>query len=127
MKIINHDRTAQDARGHIVNILELAPDANPVRGAAIITCLPGAVRSCHFHRTDGHWLHVLQGTMYYYERAIGSDDWGDFEVINGGSSIYTPPMVEHKTVFPVRTLLLSLSHNARSHEEHEADLVRVTP
>ena len=124
--VTTHPVAHHDQRGHIINVLELPESANPVRGAGLITSQANTIRSCHYHRTDGHWLHVISGEMRYYERSIGSRDWGEPVIVRVGQSIYTPPMVEHKTEFPVLTLLLSLSHNSRTHEEHEADLVRVS-
>lgn len=126
-RVTKHKLTAVDARGSITNVIALPADANPVRGVAMIDCRPGSTRSVHYHKTDGHWLFVVHGKMLYYERPVGSTDWGTPITVMPDQSIYTPPMVEHKTVFPIRTMILSLSHNARTHAEHEADLVRVEP
>ena len=39
--------------------------------------------------------------------------------------MHTGPNVEHWTYFPVDTVLVSVSKLHRTHEAHEADLVRV--
>lgn len=42
-----------------------------------------------------------------------------------GEQVYTAPLVEHFTEFPVDTVLVSVSKLRREHATHEADLVRV--
>ena len=39
------------------------------------------------------------GEMRYFERPVGSRDWGEPVMVRVGQSIYTPAMVEHKTEF----------------------------
>lgn len=107
--------------GTIQNLLE-----RPCGGVAIIESYAGAVRSLHYHREDGHWLHVLSGEMHYYERPVGATEWpAEPLVVRPGQCVFTPPMLEHKTVFPVDTVLVSMSLRPRDTASHEADVVRV--
>lgn len=93
-------------------------------GVAVIQCRAGSRRSSHYHRTDWHKLYVVHGLMLYRERPVGGGAELYYEVRPGGC-IYTPPMREHLTEFPVDTILVSFSALGRDHYTHEADLVRV--
>jgi Mannose-6-phosphate isomerase len=93
---------------------------------AIIESKAGAVRSLHYHRSDAHWLYVLSGEMHYYEREVGYVEWPTAPLIVGpGQCVFTPSMVEHKTVFPVATVLVSMSLRPRDAGSHESDVVRL--
>lgn len=85
----------------------------------------GTVRANHWHREDRHWLYVALGSVAYYERPIGSDMTPEPQVFAKGEMFYTPPMVEHALKFPEYTILVSMSDRSRTHEEHEADVVRL--
>lgn len=111
-----------NAAGSIQNILE-----RPCGGVAIIESKAGAERSNHYHREDGHWLYVISGAMLYYERRVGDVVYPSPMIVRAGQCVFTPPMVEHKTVFPVDTVLLSMSLRARDKASHEADVIRVEP
>lgn len=113
--------------GAITNLLELSESDEPIRGVSLIHCVPGSERSNHFHKTDSHWLFVIRGQMHYQERAIGAAAYPEPTIVKAGQMVFTPPLVEHRTTFPVETTLLSLSRFARNHESHEKDLVRVAP
>jgi quercetin dioxygenase-like cupin family protein len=96
------------------------------RGVALIHSLAGTRRSGHYHKTDWHYLYVIEGCMLYAERPIGSTERPEPKLVKAGSMVYTGPMVEHFTEFPVETKLISISMLGRAPEMHEADLVRVT-
>ena len=95
------------------------------RCVSIIRSNAGAWRSKHYHRTDSHVLYVVSGEMHYWERELD----GEYEVepikVFPGESLFTPPLLVHKTFFPVATELISMSKNSRDHESHESDVVRV--
>lgn len=109
-----------NAAGSIQNLLE-----EPCGGVAIIRSKAGSIRSNHYHKTDAHWLFVLSGCMHYFEREIGEQSIPEPVIVRAGEMVYTPPLVEHATLFPEDTVLVSMSKHARTHEAHEADLVRV--
>lgn len=92
---------------------------------AIIRSAPGTVRSNHYHKTDWHYLYVLEGEMDYYYRPAGSQEPPTKLLVRKGEMVFTPPMIEHATFFQTDTRLLSMAKNARTHEGHEADLVRI--
>ena len=85
----------------------------------------GAKRSSHWHRSDSHYLYVVDGHMDYYWRALGDDGKPHHIEVHAGQMVFTPPRVEHWTSFMVETQLISVSQLRREHGTHEADLVRV--
>lgn len=123
-----------DARGSILNLLELGSSDAPIRGVSVIRTKAGEYRSNHWHREDGHWLFVLSGKMHYaecpvldrkpVENVFDVPNYPPFVEIQQGEMVYTGPRIWHKTYFPIDTVLLSLSLRPRDHESHEADLVR---
>jgi uncharacterized RmlC-like cupin family protein len=91
----------------------------------VLHCAQGSRRSSHWHRTDSHYLYVVSGAMDYYWRPVGSDEAPHHVTVHTGEMVFTPPRVEHWTEFPCFTTLISVSAHLRTHEAHEADVVRV--
>lgn len=85
----------------------------------------GARRSSHWHRSDSHYLYVVDGKCDYYWRAVGDDGKPHHVEVNPGQMVFTPPRVEHWTSFSRESVLISVSQLRREHGTHEADLVRV--
>jgi quercetin dioxygenase-like cupin family protein len=92
---------------------------------SIIHSVAGSTRSKHFHKQDSHILYVLEGVMHYWERPLDGEYPLHPQVLLAGESLFTPPLVVHKTYFPVATTLISCSKLPRDHESHESDVVRV--
>ena len=92
---------------------------------SILWCRAGSFRASHWHRQDSHRLHVLEGEVRYYERAVGGKSFEFAETFGPGDTFDTPPNREHLLVFGAPTILISMSSRSRTHEEHEADVVRV--
>lgn len=109
-----------DHRGVITNLLE-----QPCGGVSIIESKAGSRRSDHHHLCDGHWLYVLSGYFEYYERPVGSTEKPAHRTIAQGEMVYTGPGIEHATVFPVDTVLISMSLRPRDKAHHEEDVVRL--
>ena len=116
------DRTVSEA-GHIDNV-------NAQGWVSVIHCKAGSRRSSHWHRTDDHILHVVSGRMLYWQRPVDESIRPDRPMggpleVRPGEQVYTAALVEHWTEFPEDTVLVSVSTLHRTHENHEADLVRV--
>jgi len=94
-------------------------------GVAVIRSEAGAWRSNHWHKTDWHYLYVVDGTMFYWERPVRSDEKPRRKIVKSGEMVFTGPRVEHATWFPEPTLIVSVSKLSRQHEQHEADLIRL--
>src|SRR5678815_2146227 len=92
---------------------------------SVLENLAGTSRARHYHKQDCHWLYVVRGEVKYYERPIGSTATPEAQHYFEGEMFFTPPMVEHAMYFPRDTILVSMSDRSRTHEEHEADVVRV--
>ena len=107
-----------DERGGILSIVDV-----PVQNVSIITCNPGSIRSNHYHRTDFHFMYVLEGEIDYFFRDI---DTGEIQYlkVREGDNIFTPDSELHATYFPVKTRLLVSSKNPRDQETYERDTVR---
>ena len=131
------ERFGDDPKHYIQNLAE-----HPVGGVAVLFCKAGSSRSHHAHRRDQHDLFVLSGSMRYVEQEcqIVDSTRGDgvhtqvIDVgapmqrrINAGQMVHTGPNTRHSTYFDEDTILISLSKNARTHDAHEADLVRCQP
>lgn len=114
-------QTFVNKSGWIQNLVE---GGEPFEGVSLIHCLAGSRRSSHWHKRDSHYLYVVSGEMRYAERKNGTDTLVKFTV-KPGQMVWTGPRVEHWTFFPKETLLISISKLGRSHEAHEADVVRV--
>ncbi|HEY3499512.1 MAG TPA: hypothetical protein VGK73_32705 [Polyangiaceae bacterium] len=111
----------QNEKGRIVNILH-----GGVSGSVgYLESNEGAFRASHYHLRDSHRLHVVSGWLRYYERAVGGEGFEFCEIFGPGDTFDTPPMREHLLLFDKPTLMLSVSTQPRTHEEHEADVVRV--
>ena len=92
---------------------------------AIITSTDGAVRANHYHKTDWHYAYIITGSLEYYWRPVGSTEPPKRIVVKAGQLFFTPPMVEHAMKFLEATTFITMAKNVRSHENHEADLVRI--
>lgn len=110
-----------DARGKIENLL-----FTPITSVARIFSKKGTVRANHYHRTDWHYAFVESGAVIYFERPIGDMTVPPPSVFEAGSMFFTPSMVEHAMLFAEDTVIYTFAKNVRSHEEHEADLTRVS-
>ena len=107
-------------RGEILNLLE-----RECGGVGIIWSKAGSRRSDHSHVADGHWLYVLSGKMEYWERPVGSVEKPEHATVNEGEMVWTGPGIEHATIFPVDTVLISMSLRPRDKSHHEQDVVRL--
>lgn len=114
------DEPFVDERGSIQNLV-----LRPVGGTAVIFSKAGTVRSNHYHKTDWHYIYVASGRVLYYERDAGSDAMPEPRRYGPGDMFFTPPMREHCVAFLDDSVIFTMSRNPRSHEGHEADLVRV--
>lgn len=94
-------------------------------GVALLTCESGSIRSNHYHKTDSHFIVVMDEQVDYYWRPAGSKEPPKMATFRRGETFFTPPMVEHAVYSPYHSLILSVSKLSRRHDDHEADLVRV--
>jgi uncharacterized RmlC-like cupin family protein len=110
-----------DHRGVIRNLLD-----HSCGGVQMIWSNARSRRSDHYHREDGHWLYIVSGECEYYERPVGSKEKPERVTMLPGDMVYTGPGLEHATLFPIDTVMVSMSLRPRDHESHEADLIRLS-
>lgn len=109
-----------DDRGIISNLL-----LSPITSVAVIDSDKRAVRANHYHKTDWHYAYVVRGRVLYFDRAVGSTEVPEPMTFGAGQMFFTPPNREHAMLFAEDTTIFTFAKNVRSHENHEADLVRV--
>lgn len=109
-----------DERGEILNLLDL-----PVKSAAVIRSVKGAIRANHYHKTDFHYCWLQSGALRYYHRPAGSTRAPQRWTIKPGQLFYTPPQYEHMMEFTKASVLFVLARNSRLMANYEADTVRV--
>lgn len=109
-----------DARGVIRPLVEA-----DIRSVLVIESKAGSVRADHYHHTDWHYLYVVSGRMIYWYRPHGDTSPPKRLVVEAGQLVFTPPMMEHRTDFPVDTVCVTLSRNQRDQAAYEADVVRI--
>tara|TARA_B100000795_G_scaffold57144_1_gene37820 strand:- start:7004 stop:7456 length:453 start_codon:yes stop_codon:yes gene_type:complete len=117
--IIKNISRDQDKRGGILSIVD-----DYVKNVSIISCNPGSIRSNHYHLSDFHYMHVLDGEIDYFFKQIDSDDI-QYLKVRKGENIFTPAKEIHATYFPIKTTLIVSSLNPRDQETYEKDTVRV--
>lgn len=117
--IVNLEAPIMDDRGAIQLLVN-----TPMKNITLITSNKGAVRANHYHRTDWHYMYMLEGECDYYYRPFGSED--DPQVIKWvkNQMVFTPPMEEHTTIFTTDSSFLAISRNPRDQATYEADVVR---
>lgn len=114
------DDKFKNDNGEILNVL-----FSECRSVARIGSFRGKVRANHWHRTDWHYALVESGQVLYFERAVGDTEVPTPRLFAAGQMFFTPPNREHAMLFMEDTVIYTLAKNVRTHEEHEADVVRV--
>ena len=110
----------EDARGRIQTLVE-----GGINSVQIITSLRHTIRANHYHKTDSHYMYVVQGAMMYYSRPVGSRAEPAMVTVSAGQMVFTPPMVEHAVFFPEDCVFVNITTHSRDQESYEKDLVRV--
>lgn len=110
----------RDARGYIQNLVHA-----PLGSAVLIYSARGSIRAEHWHKEDHHYCFVLSGGLLYFERPVGSKDLPTVLRVRAGELFFTPSRVEHSMYFTEPTTFLTLGRLSRTHQDYEADLVRL--
>jgi len=117
--IVELEESFMDSRGGIQPLVNL-----PMESCVIINSKKGTIRANHYHKTDWHFCYVLNGSIDYYHRPVGSSEPPEKIIVKKEQLFFTPPMVEHAMVFHEDTTFLTLGRNSRKQEIYEMDVVR---
>jgi quercetin dioxygenase-like cupin family protein len=110
----------EDERGRIQTLVE-----GGIQSVQIITSKANTVRANHYHRSDSHFMYVVEGCMRYYHRPVGDKSSPALLLVRAGEMVFTPPLVEHAVEFPEDTVFLNITGKSRDQKSYEEDLVRV--
>ena len=110
----------EDVRGEIQTLVD-----GGVHSVQIITSKAGTVRGNHYHRSDSHYMYVIQGTMRYYQRMAGDTSAPSLLTVKKGQMVYTPPMMEHAVEFVGDSIVLNITGKPRDQSSYEGDVIRV--
>jgi dTDP-4-dehydrorhamnose 3,5-epimerase-like enzyme len=112
-----------------LNLVFHRGDETRPSGVEVVQSKKWSLRSNHYHKTDWHYMYVLDGEVVYYWRKARPNGESppplQFRRFGKGEMMFTPPLVEHATLFTEDTRLLVVSRYVRDSASHEADLVRV--
>lgn len=110
----------EDSRGAIQTLVD-----GGIQSVQIITSKAGSVRANHYHRSDSHFMYVIQGVMRYFHRPAGSSEAPSWVYVREGQMVFTPPMMEHAVEFLEDSVFLNITGKPRDQGSYEDDIVRV--
>ena len=118
--VINLPDNYKDDRGFIQPICDLN-----MKSASLIISKKNTWRANHYHKTDWHFIYVLEGTFEYYFRKTDSQDKIKKIVVKKDQLLFTGPLVDHAMLYTEETKILVLSKNPRDQKTYEEDTVRI--
>ena len=118
--VINLPDNYKDDRGFIQPICDLN-----MKSASLIISKENTWRANHYHKTDWHFIYVLEGTFEYYFRKTDSQDKIKKIVVKKDQLLFTGPLVDHAMLYTKETKILVLSKNPRDQKTYEEDTVRI--
>jgi len=119
-ELINSVNRDVDNRGSINSIVDYE-----TKNVSIICSNKNSIRSNHYHHTDWHLMHVLEGSIHYFYKTKETAD-PKYYFVKEGQNIFTPPNEIHATFFSHDTKLIVCSKNSRDQITYERDTVRVS-
>ena len=118
--VINLPDNYKDDRGFIQPICDLN-----MKSASLIISKENTWRANHYHKTDWHFIYVLEGTFEYYFRKTDSKGKIKKIVVKKDQLLFTGPLVDHAMLYTEETKILVLSKNPRDQKTYEEDTVRI--
>ena len=118
--VINLPDNYKDDRGFIQPICDLN-----MKSASLIISKANTWRANHYHKTDWHFIYVLEGTFEYYFRKTDSKDKIKKIAVKKDQLLFTGPLVDHAMLYTEETKILVLSKNPRDQKTYEEDTVRI--
>ncbi len=109
-----------DDRGIIQPLCDLN-----MKSASIIVSKKNTWRANHYHKSDWHFIYVLQGSFEYYYKKTNSKDEIKKIIVTKDQLLFTGPQVDHAMFYTEETKLIVLSKNPRDQKTYEEDTVRI--
>ncbi len=118
--IVKLNEPHADDRGFIQPLCDLN-----MKSASLIFSKKNTWRANHYHKTDWHFIYVLNGSFDYYFRRTNSNEDEKKLIIKSNMLLFTPPMFDHAMLYTEDTNILTLSRNPRDQKSYEEDTVRI--
>ena len=109
-----------DERGFIQPLCDLE-----MKSASLLYSKKNTWRANHYHKSDWHFIYVLEGGFDYYYRKTNSNEKIKKKTVKKNQLLYTGPLVDHAMLYTEETKLLVVSKNPRDQKTYEKDTVRI--
>ena len=109
-----------DTRGIIQPLCDLN-----MKSASLIISKKNTWRANHYHKSDWHFIYVLEGVFEYYYRKTNSKENIKKIIVKKDQLLFTGPLVDHAMLYTEETKILALSKNPRDQKTYEEDTVRI--
>jgi len=109
-----------DERGFIQPLCDLE-----MKSASLLYSKKNTWRANHYHKSDWHFIYVLEGGFDYYYRKTNSNEKIGKKTVKKNQLLYTGPLVDHAMLYTEETKLLVVSKNPRDQKTYEEDTVRI--
>ncbi len=109
-----------DERGFIQPLCDLE-----MKSASLLYSKKNTWRANHYHKSDWHFIYVLEGGFDYYYRKTNSNEKIKKKTVKKNQLLYTGPLVDHAMLYTEETKLLVVSKNPRDQKTYEGDTVRI--
>ena len=109
-----------DERGFIQPLCDLE-----MKSASLLYSKKNTWRANHYHKSDWHFIYVLEGGFDYYYRKTNSNEKIKKKTVKKNHLLYTGPLVDHAMLYTEETKLLVVSKNPRDQKTYEEDTVRI--
>ena len=118
--LVNLQEGYADERGIIQPLCDLN-----MKSASIIVSKKNTWRANHYHKSDWHFIYVLEGSFEYYYKKTNSQDKIKKIIVKKDQLLFTGPLVDHAMFYTEETKLIVLSKNPRDQKTYEEDTVRI--
>ena len=109
-----------DERGFIQPLCDLE-----MKSASLLYSKKNTWRANHHHKSDWHFIYVLEGEFEYYFRKTNSNEEIQKKIIKEKELLFTGNLVDHAMFYTKDTNMLVVSKNPRDQKTYEEDTVRI--
>lgn len=117
--IVPLDPPFEDSRGSIQNLW-----LGESKSVTLITTKKGEKRADHTHSHDWHALHVISGSIKYFERNKDGTNQQE-KVIKQGEMVFTRPEVVHKVIALEDTIFITVNGIVKNDFNYKKTMTKV--